>query len=212
MAYFNRNSVYVPYTTAIDLYGNQNISHALFLPKKNITTKVFKETLLHYFANQFHFSPKDSNALYFSDNTRSVQYFNSFFLAIRLFLFFAGAMTLGVGCIGVTNIMFLIAQERTFEIGLKMALGAKTQHILIQFLLEAVMMVLLGGLIGFIIAESIIESIDHLTLPAWLGIPHISLTTTFITIAVLCIAAVLSGWFPAKKAANLHPVDALREG
>ena len=84
--------------------------------------------------------------------TKIYKFLQWFFIGVQLFLGICGALTLAIGCLGVANIMFLIVTERTREIGVKMAVGASTWHIILQIMLEALIIVGLGGAIGFFIA------------------------------------------------------------
>jgi putative ABC transport system permease protein len=116
------------------------------------------------------------------------------------------AISLVVGGIGIMNIMLVTVTERTKEIGLLKAIGAKKHHILTQFLIEAIVLTLLGGLIGMIIgivASYIASSI--------MDIPFVvSISSVLLAIGVSAAVGILFGWYPANKAANLSPIDALR--
>ena len=162
-----------------------------------------------YLGYLYHFSPDDTNALMFYDTLKIFNFFNWFFVGIQLFLGLCGSLTLAVGGLGVANIMFLIVTERTKEIGLRMAVGARDSHILIQILCEALILVVLGGLFGITLSYLTVFILQFITLPAWIGKPTISLSIAFITIAVLAMIGVLAGYFPAKRASRMDPVDAL---
>ncbi len=202
-------NLYLPYTTYIDIHGNQNVSYFLLLPQYKTQSQRLIHAIRRDLAAKFHFAATDKSAIALPNLAQATHFFNWFFFAIQIFLFFAGAMTLGVGAVGVANIMFLIVQERTFEIGLKMALGAQGWHIMLQFLLEALMLVFCGGLMGYLAASGVLAILSLLPLPPWIGHPYISNLTVLVTIIVLALVTVLAGWFPAKKAANLDPVVAL---
>jgi putative ABC transport system permease protein len=118
-------------------------------------------------------------------------------------LFITG-LSLFVGGIGIMNIMFVSVAERTREIGVRKAIGAKRRTILIQFLVEAAGICLLGGLLGLAIAWPLTFLISQF-LPATM-----SLTVLGIALAVSAITGVVSGFFPAWRAARMNPVDALR--
>jgi len=206
---WHRNEAIIPYSTAIDLWGDQNIRQVLLAAKQGVPLKQFQEVVLRYFAGQYHFNPEDKMALNVFDPSETLAFVTWFFRSIEIFLGLCGAMTLAVGGIGVANIMYLIISERTKEIGLRMALGARYYHILWQIMLEALMIVLLGSLIGFLISFIGIQSLSLFTLPEWLGQPQLSVPVFIATTSVLVMVGLIAGFFPAKKAANMKPVTAL---
>ena len=118
-------------------------------------------------------------------------------------LFITG-LSLFVGGIGIMNIMFVSVAERTKEIGIRKAIGAKRRTILLQFLIESATICLLGGLVGLAIAWPLTLIIAKF-LPATMSLPIVG-----IAILVSLITGVLSGFFPAWRAARMNPVDALR--
>jgi len=201
----------IPYTTFISLWGDKTIYRFVALPNPDIDPLVVEQQMRKYFANKYHFDPTDVTAVDVFDTTKIFQFFKWFFFGIQLFLGFCGALTLGVGSLGVANIMFLIVNERTREIGLRMSVGARDWHIMLQILSEALIIVGLGGLIGFGISYSITFILTHIHLPDWLGRPMISDATVIITISILALLGVLAGYFPARRAARMDPIEALRK-
>ncbi len=116
------------------------------------------------------------------------------------------AISLVVGGIGIMNIMLVTVTERTREIGLRKALGAKKAHIITQFLLEAIIITLLGGLIGMVVGVAISGLITH-----FMSLPFtISPISIVLAVGVSAIIGLVFGWYPARKAANLQPIEALR--
>ncbi len=205
----NPGSAFIPYTTFNVMWGDVDISYFTIVPDHVDESTTLKKSITRYFAVKFHFDPNDDDAIYMPNVAQFAEFFSAFFKGVQLFLGFCGAMTLGVGGVGVANIMFLIVSERTREIGLRMALGAKSFHILSQILLEAFVIVMLGATVGFGLSWFIVKALSLLTLPDWLGVPVISMTVVYMTILVLSMVALLSGFFPAKRASKLDPVVAL---
>ena len=200
---------FIPYSTFIELFGDQNITFYWVIPKISDNAAHVEKSIIRYFSRQLGFDPEDTQAIRVIDLRRAFEFFQWFFTSINLFLGFSGLLTLAVGGISVANMMFLIVTERTPEIGLKLALGAKDKHILGQVLLETFVIVFLGGLLGFFICSLILISLSDIALSSWLGTPSLSLPVLFGTVFVLTLVALLSGLFPALKASRLAPVEAL---
>ncbi len=145
------------------------------------------------------------------DTTEGMKFIDTFFLAFRVFLGVVGALTLVVGGIGVSNIMNVAVEERTKEIGIKMALGARRRYVIGQFLFETLLITVVGGALGFLI------SLGHLHASSrssgskeYVGDPVISFQVAAITTSILGAIGLLAGYFPARTAANLRPVEALK--
>ncbi len=116
------------------------------------------------------------------------------------------AISLVVGGIGIMNIMLVSVTERTREIGIRLAIGAVAREVLMQFLVEAVALSCLGGLIGLVLAQLVIAGLSSLMKVPWLFDPQINL----IAFAISAVIGVVFGYFPARRAAALNPIDALR--
>lgn len=206
---WNQRRAFIPYTTFIDFQGNADVFRFFGQPKSPSYNAYVTRRIFSVLGEKYHFSSTDDKALQVPDFGKMLVFFKWFFAAVRIFLGFCGALTLAVGGIGVANIMFLIVLERTREIGLRMALGAPDIFIMWQILLESFLIVALGGFIGFIVSAVALWSLRYIGLPSWLGVPHLSLLSVGVTIIILLILTVLSGFFPARRAATMQPVDAL---
>ena len=121
-----------------------------------------------------------------------------------------GSFTLAVGGIGVANIMYIVVQERTKEIGIKRAVGARRLTILFQFLVETFFIVGIGAFIGFAIAALVIAGLQYIPIKDFVGTPEISWSVAIATTAVLGAIGLVAGLLPARRAANLNVVDCLR--
>lgn len=139
-------------------------------------------------------------------------------VGIKILLGFIGLLTLGIGGVGLMNIMLVSVTQRTREIGVEKALGAHRWHILFQFLSEALAITFLGGLLGVVLAYVISWSVGSLTLwsaffdDANAGDIHLTIDTTILmwSTGILAFVGIVSGMFPAIKAAGLNPIEALR--
>ncbi len=144
---------------------------------------------------------------------------DQFSLALKLILGLIGALTLGVGGVGVMNIMLVSVTERTSEVGLRKALGARKRDIAFQFLVEALVLTFVAGLIGMVVSVGLAHVIPPMPLYSALykttnheGDIFLSASTNVMMISFLILATigVMSGMWPAWKAANMEPVEALR--
>ena len=134
------------------------------------------------------------------------------FLGFNLFLGVVGSFTLIVGGVGVANIMYIVVRERTREIGLKRALGARRSDILSQIFMETTLIVAVGASFGLLIATLMVKVAAMLPIEEQVGTPQLSPLVVGITLALLGLVAFFSGLFPARRAANLDPVESLRYG
>jgi putative ABC transport system permease protein len=160
------------------------------------------------------FDPDDEHALGLWD-TRKMQRINGqMSLGIQMFLGVIGALTLLVGGMGVANVMFAVVKERTREIGVKMALGAKARQIMLPFVFEGLLITLLGGLVGTLLSLGLILVLAALPLkgPAFeiLGRPTFSPGVALATAVTLGTIGMLAGLFPARRAALVEPAVSLR--
>lgn len=163
-----------------------------------------------YMSRRYNYDPSDTEALGEWDVTENFKFITTFFAAFRAFLLGIGCLTLVTAGIGVTNIMNVVLEERTKEIGIKMALGAKKLTIMGQFMFETLMLTGIGGFLGFAIAYLIVKLFPMLHLTEQIGTPTIRGFETIIAIGILGIVAFLSGFFPARRAAGMEPVKALK--
>ena len=203
------DDVFISYKSYISLYGNQSIYVFLALPKPEIDPIQFEKSLRSYFAQKYHFDKDDKEAMGFFSINEISRYILWFLVSLQLFLGVCGVMTLAVGSIGVANIMFLIITERTYEIGLRKAIGSTDRQIFLQLLLEALIIIGVGGGLGLALSLFVVVLLQSIALPSWLGVPTLSWTIVAITIFVLALIGLVAGFFPARRAAKIDPIEAL---
>ncbi|MBN1212081.1 MAG: FtsX-like permease family protein, partial [candidate division Zixibacteria bacterium] len=163
---------------------------------------------------KYRFDPTDDRALSIWDTVSGSQEFDNIMIGIKMFLGIIGFLTLLTAGVGVANIMYVSIKERTREIGIKMAVGAKKSLILYQFLLEALLITFVGGGLGMSVSYIFTEGFKRVPLDNpvmdFMGKPTISLEIGVIVIVILGIMGLLSGIFPAMRAASTNPVESLR--
>jgi len=136
-------------------------------------------------------------------------FMDAFMLGFQLFLGIIGSLTLVVGGIGVSNIMNVVVEERTREIGIKMALGARGGSIMKQFLMETMVLTGTGGAIGLLISFGICSAFPA-SLTEYVGLPVVSPYVAALTAGALGLVGLLAGYFPARDASRLDPVVAMK--
>jgi putative ABC transport system permease protein len=156
------------------------------------------------------FNYRDPDAFDVMDSVRQAEAMGSIFTAMDLFLGTVGAVTLALGAIGVINIMLVSVTERTREIGLRKALGATNHSILLQFFLEGILLTLFSGLIGLVFAGGLMVALGSVNGPEGYDPPRLVPMTATLAIAGLTVAGLIAGIYPARKAAMLQPVEAMR--
>src|SRR5690606_5540578 len=133
---------------------------------------------------------------------------------IQIFLGAVGALTLTVAGIGLANVMYVVVRERTREIGIKRALGARRKHIVTQFVAEATLLAMTGGLIGLGLAATLVVAVasipDANTAMTFIANPQLSWWIGLGTVGILTAIGIFAGVLPARRAATVDPVEALR--
>lgn len=206
----DKDKAMIPSTTFRAIYGSKYIENLIFQPRDVQKIESVKKAVIATAAHKYRFDPSDDEAIQMWDTTEGTKFLDTFFLAFRGFLGVVGALTLVVGGIGVSNIMNVVVEERTKEIGIKMALGAKRRYVVGQFLFETLLITVVGGVSGFVISWSVCAVFPSFGFQEYIGTPRISFQVAAITTAILGAIGLLAGYFPARTAANLRPVEALR--
>ncbi len=204
----------IPYTTFRNIYGHRNIGSILIRPADPSLQPQILDGIRSLMASKYGFNPADEQALPMWDFIEQEKMNRTVNTGLEIFLFTVGFFTLMIAGVGVANIMFVVVKERTREIGLKLAVGARKVHIITQFMFESLFISLLGGFIGLAISTAIVHGVLALNMTEgpgeFLGKPEISVIAVFVTITVLVLIGLIAGIFPAIKASRVDPVESLR--
>lgn len=204
----------MPYSTFRTSYGNTNVNSIVVRPTDPSKQLDVKSDLYRILGRKYRFDPNDERALGIWDFIENEKTSRKIGLGVSIFLFSVGFLTLLIAGVGVANVMYVVVKERTREIGIKMALGAKRRYILSQFIFEALFLAFIGGAIGLLFSYGVVSGIR--LIPSddgamqFLGKPILSATTTLLTTGILSLIGLAAGFFPARKAASVDPVESLR--
>jgi putative ABC transport system permease protein len=206
----DQDKAFIPDSTFRGLLSERYLAQFIFRAKDPKATPAVSRRVYEVLGRRHRFDPDDKEAVGMWDTTEGEKFFAVFFGTFRAFLGIIGSFTLIVGGIGVSNIMYVIVEERTREIGIKLAVGAKPRTIQAQFLLETLLLTGVGGLLGFAVTLAILWVFPFLGLQEFVGTPEASPLVILVTAALLGAIGLVAGYFPARRASLLDPVHALK--
>lgn len=206
----------MPYSTFRTSYGNTWVNSLLIRPSDPGQQERVKSEIFRVLGSKYKFDPTDERAIGIWDFIEAEKISRKIGLGVAIFLFSVGFLTLLIAGVGVANVMYVVVKERTREIGIKMAVGARRSYILAQIIFEALLLAFIGGGVGMlfsygvVVAVRMIPSGEGISAMQFLGRPVLSLTTMLMTTGVLAAIGLIAGFFPARKAASVDPVESLR--
>jgi putative ABC transport system permease protein len=209
--------VYLPFSAYQQLDSRRRINQIHIQPREDSQSKLIEDRVRTLLGRKYRFEPNDRYATSFWNTIEDAKEGQAIFKGIEIFLGIMGALTLLIGAVGVTNLMYAVAKERTKEIGIKLAIGARRRTIIGQFFLETVFVFAKGTFWGFITAFNIVHLVrlapinyESFGIEAYLLRPEFSLRIFLVYVSVLGVLCFLSGIFPALRASRANPIESLR--
>lgn len=204
----------IPHTTYRQVYNPSHLGSIVIRPADPAYQDRIKARVREIMAAKYRFHVSDNQAIRVWDFIESEQMLAQVNLGIKIFLLSVGFFTLLIAGVGVANIMYVVVKERTHEIGIKKAIGARNRQIISQFIFEAMFICVIGGVAGIIISWGVIFGVQSLNLQGgaadFLGNPVLSTDAMIMSTVVLSMIGLVSGIFPARRAALVNPVESLR--
>lgn len=213
------NRIYIPMTTAQNVFNGQNkLANMSFTltPKETFDESVFAankftEKLKNYLKKVHQVAPDDNSAIgVWSAEQEAKRYF-TLTNNIAMFFWFVGICTIIAGVVGVSNIMLIIVKDRTREIGIRKALGAKPWSIIGMILHEAIFVTAVSGFAGLIFSMGLLELVGPNVEVDYVSNPTVNFSIAMTMVILLIIAGAIAGFFPAWRAAKVQPIEALRD-
>jgi putative ABC transport system permease protein len=211
----DKDHAVIPLSTFRAQFSRERLSNLVIQVHRPEEMKPALQRLYQTLGAKYQFDPADQRALAAWDTVKTSQVTVNVSRGIQLFLGIIGALTLLIGGVGVANIMYAVVKERTREIGVKMALGARPRWVVVPFVLEALVYTLLGGAIGIILSTLLITAATFIPTEGnqvleFLGKPTLSPQIGIATSLILGLIGLLAGYFPARRAASVDPAATLR--
>jgi putative ABC transport system permease protein len=206
--------VIMPYSTFMTVYNRYKVYNILVRPADRTRSKELIRDIRDILGRKYRFDPADEYAVRIYDNITDEEIGRKIMLGLNIFFGVIGSLTLVVAGVGVANIMYVVVKERTREIGIKRAVGARRRHIIAQFVGEAFLLTGAGGLIGVLISVGVVALVSLIPDTSgplqFMGHPIFSRAVAAVTVAILVVIALAAGIFPARAAADVDPIEALR--
>ncbi|MCG8306387.1 MAG: ABC transporter permease [Cytophagales bacterium] len=212
-------NILIPLSTAQVAYNAKNTVHTIMYTVGDASVKesiAMADQTREMLSEKYRFDPKDQRAIYIGNNLENFRKFKNLFLGVKAFLWVIGLFTIIAGIVGVSNIMYIVIKDRTREIGVRKAIGAPPGSIIGLFLQESILITLVAGYIGLIAGIAVIEFAKWALVAFDVNAPYfkdpeIDLFTAVMATVLLVVSGAAAGYFPARKAAGVDPIVALRD-
>lgn len=208
--------IYIPLSTFQKTFGRgEDVRILAATPAPGFSGQQIKDQILNVLKSRHNVSPEDRKAISLWDLAEQTKKVSETITAINFFIWFVGLGTLAAGVVGISNIMIITVKERTVEIGIRKALGAKPINIIITILLESLLVTAMAGYAGLVLAVSLIELINYAMQrfnlqTTYFVNPEVDFSVAVLSLIVLVTAGAAAGFIPAVKAAKVSPIEAMR--
>jgi putative ABC transport system permease protein len=211
----DENGSVIPITTFAGQFGQQTLTNVVFKARSPESMPMARRQFAESLSAKYRFDPSDEQVTGLWDTVEGAKVMRNIMIGLQWFLGIIGGLTLLIGGIGVANIMYAVVKEKTREIGVQMALGARRSWITAPFVLQGFVYTVLGGAFGLVIALTMITLLALVPVEGnealqFLGKPTLSWQIAFATAAVLGSIGMLAGYFPARRASAIDPAETLR--
>lgn len=207
--------IYTPISTAQQLFNAKNKVHSILFTTEMATLQESKDVeteTRNLMAQKHNFSIEDERAIHIRGNFEMYKKYMNLFKNIRIFIWVIGIGTIIAGIVGVSNIMLISVKERTKEIGIRKAIGARPGTIIGQILTEAVFITSISGYSGLVLGVALIELISSMVPPTpYFDSPHVDIEIALSAVLLLILSGTVAGYIPAQRAAHIKPIEALRD-
>lgn len=208
------DSVTLPQNVMRDAFALGNdIDFVMFTAQRGYDPGDLKPDLMRVLRSSHPIHPDDDNAIWFMNVAEQFRMVDNVFLGVSLLALFVGAGTLIAGIIGVGNIMWIIVKERTQEIGIRRAIGAKPKDIIIQVLSEGIVLTVVAGMAGIVFATLVLYIVEKITFDPITGSAHFMLRFEHAVgiMFIFLILGTIAGLIPSLKAMKIKPIEAMRD-
>jgi putative ABC transport system permease protein len=208
--------VTMPLTTFEAFFGRHTLNNMIYKPADPSRSAAVQKKFFAVMGKKLRFHPEDTRAFYLWDTIKTQGMMTNILLGIKVFLGIIGGLTLLIGGVGVANIMYAVVKQRTVEIGIMMALGARRSAIMGPLILETLTLTAMGGICGIGLGAAIVQVLGWLQGMAkseamqFLGKPTFSASLALVTVAILGVIGFMAGYFPARRATAIQPALVLR--